>query len=87
MTKAIAVLSGIGIGAALMFIFDPKGGGRRRALVRDKAVGLSNDATKAIGSKSRDLRNRAEGLMHEAKSLVARGEKETSETTDFGRAV
>jgi hypothetical protein len=51
-----------------MYIFDPEEGGRRRALMRDKATGLSNDAKQAIGSKSRDLRNRAQGLLHEAKS-------------------
>jgi len=71
MIRAIAILGGVGLGAALMYLFDPSGGGRRRALIRDKAVGLSNDASDALGSKGRDLRNRAKGVLHEAKSLVS----------------
>jgi hypothetical protein len=71
MNKLLAVLGGMAAGAAFMYLFDPNGGGRRRALIRDKAVGLSNDAAAAIGSKSRDLRNRAQGAIHEAKSLVS----------------
>ena len=71
MGRALAVLGGIGIGAALMYFFDPNGGRRRRALMRDKAVGLSHDVTDAIEGKAKDLRNRAQGFVHEAKSLVS----------------
>ena len=66
-----AILSGIGIGAALMYLFDPRGGNRRRALIRDKAVALKNDAERAISGKAQDLSNRAKGLMHEAKSAIS----------------
>ena len=68
MSKLLAILSGVGIGAALMYLYDPQDGNRRRALIRDKAVGLSNDAKEAINSKTEDLSNRAKGLIHEAKS-------------------
>jgi hypothetical protein len=74
MVKILAVLGAAAAGAALMYIFDPEEGGRRRALMRDKATGLSNDAKEAIGSKSRDLRNRAQGFVHEAKSMLPSGE-------------
>jgi hypothetical protein len=70
MVKLLAVLGAAAAGAALMYVFDPDEGGRRRTLIRDKAVGLSNDAKDAIGKKSRDLRNRAQGLLHEAKSVI-----------------
>jgi hypothetical protein len=62
---------GAGIGALVMYLFDPNGGGRRRALIRDKAVGLSNDARHAFNKTKTDLSNRAQGLFHEAKSLVS----------------
>jgi hypothetical protein len=77
MNKALAILSGIGVGAALMYLFDPNGGRRRRALIRDKAVGLSNDARETVEAKARHLSNRAQGLMHEAKSLVSGDEAAT----------
>jgi hypothetical protein len=71
MNRIFAVLGGIGVGAALMYLFDPNGGRRRRALIRDKAVGIRNDVTDAIEGKARDLSNRAKGAVHEAKSLIA----------------
>ena len=71
MNKTLAVLGGIGAGAAVMYFLDPDRGARRRALVRDKAVGLKNDASYAIAGKAKDLRNRAQGLAHEAKGLLS----------------
>ena len=82
MNKIFAILGGIGAGAALMFLLDPDRGRRRRALIRDKAVGLSNDLRKTMDKKSADLKNRAEGLVHETKSLIsgAKSEQETYAT-------
>ena len=71
MNRIFAILGAVGAGAALMYLFDPNGGRRRRALVRDKAVGISNDVRQTVESKSRDLANRAQGFIHEAKSLAA----------------
>ena len=71
MNQTLAILGGIGAGAAAMYFLDPDRGARRRALVRDKAVGLKNDAEYAIAGKVKDLRNRAQGLAHEAKGLLS----------------
>lgn len=70
MRTIFAVLGALGAGAALMYLFDPKGGNRRRALIRDKAVGLSNDVRQGLNAKTKDLSNRAKGLMHEAKTMI-----------------
>jgi len=70
----LAVLGGLGAGAAAMYFLDPDRGTTRRSLVRDKVVGLSNDARKAIEGRAKDLRNRASGLAHEAKGLLAVGQ-------------
>src|SRR5205085_3784974 len=66
---AVALLSGIGVGAALMYILDPDRGGRRRALIRDKVVRASNATQCYVGKMSRDLSNRAQGLVAETKNL------------------
>ena len=66
----IAFLCGVGTGAALMYFLDPDRGGRRRALVRDKAVGLTNDARKALNAASEDLSNRAYGVYAETAKAV-----------------
>jgi hypothetical protein len=60
--KAAALLTGVGIGAALMYVLDPDRGKRRRALVRDKAVSLANQTGRIVAKKSRDLTNRAKGM-------------------------
>jgi hypothetical protein len=77
----IAFLAGVGTGAALMYFLDPDRGGRRRALIRDKAVGLTNDARGAINAASEDLSNRAYGVYAEtSKAVTGKPIDETSAT-------
>ena len=79
MKSAIAILSGLGIGAVLMYLFDPQGGNRRRALIRDKAFSVSRKTQQALTGKAHDLRNRAQGLLHESKSVFSRGAEEADQ--------
>ena len=65
-----ALLGGIGLGAAMMYVLDPQGGRRRRALARDKAVSLATKTSKVVSARSRDLANRAKGVAAEARSIV-----------------
>jgi len=69
MNKGVALVGGVGLGAALMYIFDPDRGERRRALIRDRFVAAGNKANDLTGKMSRDLRNRANGVVAETKSL------------------
>ena len=69
MNKKAALVGGVGLGAALMYLFDPDRGRRRRALIRDKAEGAAHKAGDYAGKMSRDLRNRAYGMVAETKSL------------------
>ena len=69
MNKGAAIVSGVGVGAALMYFFDPDRGKRRRALVRDKVEAAGNKASCYAGKMGRDLRNRANGVVAETKSL------------------
>jgi len=68
----LAVLSAAGAGAVLMYFLDPQRGRRRRVLVRDKLNRITHKTTGAVGATSRDLRNRAYGIMAETRSLVSR---------------
>jgi gas vesicle protein len=82
MNKLLVVLGGLGLGAAAVYFFDPNKGRNRRAMLKDKAIGLTNDARQAIDKKARDLGNRAQGMIHEAKSLVSENrERQTEEQT------
>ena len=68
---ALAAAIGAGVGALIMFIFDPDSGRRRRAYARDRATHYGKQATDAVESTARDLRNRAQGLAAEARGAVS----------------
>ena len=72
-TKA-ALVGGIGLGAALMYLFDPDRGRDRREVIRDKAESAANKAGDYAGKMSRDIRNRAYGVVAETKSMFRQEE-------------
>lgn len=69
MNRNLLLLGGIGLGAGLMYIFDPDRGRRRRATARDAARHIANAFDDAVGKTSRDLSNRAQGLVAELDSV------------------
>src|SRR5690348_17113067 len=70
MKKAIGFLYGLCFGAGMMYLFDPDQGNRRRALIRDKAVGAVNDAFDGMEGMSRDMGNRMRGMVAEGRSFL-----------------
>lgn len=68
------VLVGAGIGAAVVFMFDPAGGGRRRALVRDKIVRASRLTRDGLDATARDMGNRARGIAAATRGRMWNGE-------------
>jgi BON domain len=68
------VLVGAGIGAAVIFMMDPAGGGRRRALVRDKIVRASRLTRDGLDATARDMGNRARGIAAATRSRLSNGE-------------
>lgn len=69
-TFLCGLATGLALGTLGMFIFDPKEGRRRRALVRDKMVRYGNEATDYATGTAKDLRNRASGMAAEARSAL-----------------
>jgi hypothetical protein len=85
MKGLFAILGGLGAGAALMYLFDPNEGNRRRGLIRDRATSLNSRTQDAIGGRVRDLSNRAKGLLHESRSAFAgSGSDAAGENSAFG---
>ena len=80
MNRLFGMLVGIGAGLGLMYLLDPKEGARRRALIRDKAIGMKNDIAQMAEKQATDISNRAQGLLHEAKSTFSNGESENIES-------
>lgn len=66
--RACAFFTGLAIGVAAMYLADPVTGGRRRALVRNKAKRAFHDSRDFLGRASRDLRHRAQGLAARRRS-------------------
>lgn len=56
---------GVGLGAGLMYVFDPERGKRRRALIHDRATHVVGAARVALDRKAHDIGNRARGLVAE----------------------
>lgn len=71
-----AVASGLalfGLGAGLMYFFDPTSGRRRRALVRDQVVGLGHDIrdqTDALAAQFRDKARRVQATVRSVPTRV-----------------
>jgi uncharacterized membrane protein len=74
MNPGLAALGGLGLGAGLMFMFDPVRGRRRRALLRDQVVHAGRLLTHATGTTSRDLSHRAYGMLAEGSHLFQHDE-------------
>ena len=61
-----SLLSGIAIGAAAALIVEPRRGGRRRALLRDKVVRAGRASGEMVETTVRDVANRTRGIAFEA---------------------
>ncbi|MEW5792172.1 MAG: BON domain-containing protein [Pseudomonadota bacterium] len=78
MKKTMGLLFSAGLGAGLMYLFDPERGKRRRALMRDKAVHTANKATDTVNKFSEDMMNRTRGLGSELRARMKREPVEDS---------
>jgi hypothetical protein len=80
----LRVIGAFGLGALCMYFFDPVSGKRRRALARDQLVHARHEIGDYAEGTTKDLRNRAYGLVAEARSLVERrvGERRSASSVD-----
>ncbi|HEY1684214.1 MAG TPA: hypothetical protein VGG19_05600 [Tepidisphaeraceae bacterium] len=70
MPVAITAIGCSLLGAAVMYVLDPDSGRRRRGYLRDQATSGVRSATEAVTQKGRHLRNRAQGMYHDASKAV-----------------
>jgi len=66
------LLAGAAIGAGIMYLLDPDGGRRRRALLRDQIVTAAHKTSDAVDATSRDVTNRARGVVAELRGRLRR---------------
>ena len=69
MNRTVELITAAGIGAGLMYLFDPDRGKPRRAEIRNRAKHINRVATQAVAKTERNLRNRLRGAVAEIGSL------------------
>jgi hypothetical protein len=69
-TQSLLILGGIGLGAGLMYIFDPRAGRRRRALAYNRVRSYWHATGDYMAKTGRDVRNRTRGLVAEARTQL-----------------
>jgi osmotically-inducible protein OsmY len=62
MDKRIVFLGGLGLGAGLMYLFDPQAGSRRRKRAATKTGGAWQRGGQGLGAFSRQVGTRARGM-------------------------
>jgi uncharacterized membrane protein len=75
MNRVKIAAGGFAAGAALMYLYDPVRGKRRRAGLRDKTVKTYTAFTDQLDKAGRDFANRTQGLVAEAKSVATRPDR------------
>lgn len=73
---------GFALGAALMYAFDPTGGRRRRALVRDQFTHLAHATGDTVDATTRHWSNKAAGAVAEVRGLF----RSTNDRSDTAAA-
>jgi gas vesicle protein len=64
------MLIGMGVGAAVAFMADPRSGRRRRALTRDQFVRAGRKTRDALDATARDIGNRTTGMIATARGTL-----------------
>lgn len=70
MARGLTLLLGAGLGAGLMYLFDPERGNRRRALLGDQLNHLMNVTSTTASDLQEQVKNRAQGLKAETRAQL-----------------
>jgi uncharacterized membrane protein len=68
-----------------MYFLDPRLGRRRRTMVQDQLRRLSRQASEGLDMGLRDLKNRGQGLVHDAEALMHMGQYADGTISTRGR--
>jgi uncharacterized membrane protein len=69
MRKGLSLIGAAGVGAGLMYLFDPHRGNKRRALIANKVTHARKVAGDVAGKTGRDVRNHLLGAISEVQSV------------------
>ena len=80
MNRGTALVTGAGLGAGMMFLFDPVRGRRRRGMARDKVIAVLNEMGDATDTTRRDFMNRVRGFVVVLRSRLIPEQEPMSDT-------
>lgn len=69
MRRSLTLMKGLTLGAGMMYLFDPRAGRRRRALLNDQFTRFMNETDSMVQKGLCDLGNRVQGLVAECTAL------------------
>jgi hypothetical protein len=84
MVNPLTLLKGLGLGAGMMYFFDPISGNRRRALVRDQVNHACALGNRQAGVVYRDASNRMQGVKAEVGHLMEENDQPMMERLQEG---
>lgn len=65
-----ALITGLGLGAGILYVLDPDRGNRRRSMARQRLARLLRLTGESLDKGIRDIEHRAEGIVREPMSLL-----------------
>jgi len=68
------LITGVVLGAGIMYLLDPDRGARRRALLRDRGVHAGHKLGDGLAGTARDARNRTRGVAAALRSRLRKDE-------------
>ena len=86
MNRNVSLLTGLGVGLALMYAIDPSQGRRRRALMRDKLTRLVRQTGEGVDATMRDMSNRISGGINEVYQSMQPDEASDAQLAERVRA-
>ncbi len=85
-SQGLAALACLALGVGAMYFLDPRDGARRRSVFRDKFLSAFGRMATNLEKQSRNIWNRANGMMHEARSSLSREDVDDRTLTERIRA-
>jgi len=85
-SQGLAAITCLALGVGAMYFLDPTDGARRRIVFRDKFLSAFGRMATSLERQGRNIWNRANGMMHEARSSFSHEEVDDRTLTERIRA-
>jgi len=85
-SQGVAAVACLALGVGAMYFMDPTDGARRRAQFRDKFLSAFGRMATNLEKQGRNIWNRANGMMHEARSSFSNEQVDDNTLTERVRA-